>query len=189
MKEHDLNVWIWRGKKKRKEAQKNSWRVPSHIIEPVTSLRSQSRSFDFTWVPKKVPGTLSIHPNTAMSSQQKPRPIVFFDVNIGETPAGRMKMELFSDIVPKFVSLPYLLTRELITFELHRTAENFRQLCTGEYRWVEHQWKANVKIRDSDQRKDSGWTPDLKAIKGQYSIGIKFNPISSWCTLIYVHRM
>jgi peptidyl-prolyl isomerase H (cyclophilin H) len=25
------------------------------------------------------------------------------DVNIGETPAGRLKMELFSDIVPKFV--------------------------------------------------------------------------------------
>ncbi|CCM00551.1 uncharacterized protein FIBRA_02585 [Fibroporia radiculosa] len=42
------------------------------------------------------------------------RPIVFMDVNIGETPAGRLKMELFSDIVPK-------------------TAENFRQLCTGEY--------------------------------------------------------
>ncbi|KAH9920631.1 cyclophilin-like domain-containing protein [Fomitopsis serialis] len=44
-----------------------------------------------------------------------PRPVVFMDVNIGETPAGRLKMELFSDIVPK-------------------TAENFRQLCTGEYR-------------------------------------------------------
>ncbi|TBU23342.1 cyclophilin-like domain-containing protein [Dichomitus squalens] len=43
------------------------------------------------------------------------RPIVFMDINIGETPAGRLKMELFSDIVPK-------------------TAENFRQLCTGEYR-------------------------------------------------------
>ncbi|KAJ8071973.1 Peptidyl-prolyl cis-trans isomerase-like 1 [Marasmius tenuissimus] len=43
------------------------------------------------------------------------RPIVFMDVNIGETPAGRIKMELYSDIVPK-------------------TAENFRQLCTGEYR-------------------------------------------------------
>jgi len=43
------------------------------------------------------------------------RPIVFMDVNIGETPAGRLKMELFSDIVPK-------------------SAENFRQLCTGEYR-------------------------------------------------------
>ncbi|KAH7102437.1 cyclophilin-like domain-containing protein [Auriculariales sp. MPI-PUGE-AT-0066] len=43
------------------------------------------------------------------------RPIVFFDVNIGESSAGRIKMELFSDVVPK-------------------TAENFRQLCTGEFR-------------------------------------------------------
>jgi len=43
------------------------------------------------------------------------RPIVFFDVNIGETFAGRIKMELFSDYVPK-------------------TAENFRQFCTGECR-------------------------------------------------------
>ncbi|QRW21843.1 peptidyl-prolyl cis-trans isomerase, cyclophilin-type protein [Rhizoctonia solani] len=43
------------------------------------------------------------------------RPIVFMDINIGETPAGRLKMELFNDIVPK-------------------TAENFRQLCTGEHR-------------------------------------------------------
>lgn len=25
------------------------------------------------------------------------------DINIGETPAGRLKMELFSDIVPKCV--------------------------------------------------------------------------------------
>ncbi|EPQ53031.1 hypothetical protein GLOTRDRAFT_100792 [Gloeophyllum trabeum ATCC 11539] len=55
-----------------------------------------------------------------MSSQAQPqtqtqRPVVFMDINIGETPAGRLKMELFSDIVPK-------------------TAENFRQLCTGEYR-------------------------------------------------------
>ncbi|KAF7761026.1 hypothetical protein Agabi119p4_10435 [Agaricus bisporus var. burnettii] len=43
------------------------------------------------------------------------RPVVFMDIQIGETPAGRMKFELFSDVVPK-------------------TAENFRQLCTGEYR-------------------------------------------------------
>ncbi|KAJ6454493.1 cyclophilin-like domain-containing protein [Mycena vitilis] len=28
------------------------------------------------------------------------RPIVFMDINIGETPAGRLKMELFNDIVP-----------------------------------------------------------------------------------------
>jgi hypothetical protein len=32
------------------------------------------------------------------------RPIVFMDINIGETPAGRLKMELFSDIVPKSVA-------------------------------------------------------------------------------------
>ncbi|KAH9752300.1 peptidyl-prolyl cis-trans isomerase CYP22 [Citrus sinensis] len=42
-------------------------------------------------------------------------PIVFFDVTIGTIPAGRIKMELFADIAPK-------------------TAENFRQFCTGEYR-------------------------------------------------------
>ncbi|CAI0474132.1 unnamed protein product [Linum tenue] len=42
-------------------------------------------------------------------------PIVFFDITIGTIPAGRIKMELFADIVPK-------------------TAENFRQFCTGEFR-------------------------------------------------------
>ncbi|KAB5573015.1 hypothetical protein DKX38_000209 [Salix brachista] len=42
-------------------------------------------------------------------------PIVFFDITIGTIAAGRIKMELFADIAPK-------------------TAENFRQFCTGEYR-------------------------------------------------------
>ncbi|ESO06683.1 hypothetical protein HELRODRAFT_65067 [Helobdella robusta] len=42
-------------------------------------------------------------------------PVVFFDVVVGSTEIGRIKFELFADIVP-------------------RTAENFRQLCTGEYR-------------------------------------------------------
>ncbi|KAG0034150.1 hypothetical protein BGZ81_006022 [Podila clonocystis] len=46
---------------------------------------------------------------------QQPNPIVFFDVSIGGRAAGRMKMELFANTVPK-------------------TAENFRQLCTGEYK-------------------------------------------------------
>ncbi|RWS17857.1 peptidyl-prolyl cis-trans isomerase H (PPIH)-like protein [Dinothrombium tinctorium] len=40
-------------------------------------------------------------------------PVVFFDITIGATEVGRMKMELFADVVPK-------------------TAENFRQYCTGE---------------------------------------------------------
>ncbi|KAN0115611.1 Cyclophilin-like domain containing protein [Russula decolorans] len=38
-----------------------------------------------------------------MASAQ--RPIIFMDINIniGEMPAGRLKMELFSDIVPKYL--------------------------------------------------------------------------------------
>lgn len=50
-----------------------------------------------------------------MAGAKPPNPIVFFDVSIGGQEIGRMKMELFADIVPK-------------------TAENFRQFCTGEYR-------------------------------------------------------
>jgi len=42
-----------------------------------------------------------------------PNPIVFFDITLGGEPLGRIKMELFQDITPK-------------------TAENFRQYCTGE---------------------------------------------------------
>ena len=41
-------------------------------------------------------------------------PVVFFDVSIADRPIGRIKMELFKDAVP-------------------RTAENFRQFCTGEF--------------------------------------------------------
>ncbi|KAF2723261.1 peptidyl-prolyl cis-trans isomerase 11 [Polychaeton citri CBS 116435] len=40
-------------------------------------------------------------------------PIAFFDITLGGEPLGRIKMELFADVVP-------------------RTAENFRQFCTGE---------------------------------------------------------
>jgi peptidyl-prolyl isomerase H (cyclophilin H) len=42
-------------------------------------------------------------------------PVVFFDISIAGVPAGRIKMELFADVCPK-------------------TAENFRQFCTGEHR-------------------------------------------------------
>ncbi len=45
--------------------------------------------------------------------EEKKLPKVFFDITIGDKDAGRIVMELRSDVVPK-------------------TAENFRALCTGE---------------------------------------------------------
>ncbi|KAK6305007.1 peptidyl-prolyl cis-trans isomerase A [Coregonus clupeaformis] len=42
-----------------------------------------------------------------------PNPRVYFDITIGDAPAGRIEIELFADVVPK-------------------TAENFRVLCTGD---------------------------------------------------------
>ena len=47
---------------------------------------------------------LNLHRHLSIMSNQT-RPIVFMDINIGETPAGRIKMELFSDVVPKCVPL------------------------------------------------------------------------------------
>ena len=49
----------------------------------------------------------------ASSASKKSLPRVFFDIEINRRPAGRIIMELRSDVVP-------------------RTAENFRVLCTGE---------------------------------------------------------
>ncbi|KIW21281.1 hypothetical protein PV08_01861 [Exophiala spinifera] len=42
-------------------------------------------------------------------------PIVFFDITLGGEPLGRIRMHLFANTVPK-------------------TAENFRQFCTGEHK-------------------------------------------------------
>lgn len=49
------------------------------------------------------------------TDESKPaaRSRVFFDISIGQRPAGRVVLELYNDVVPK-------------------TAENFRALCTGE---------------------------------------------------------
>ena len=48
-----------------------------------------------------------------MSTESK-NPVVYFDIEIGGAPAGRITFELFADVTPK-------------------TAENFRALCTGEH--------------------------------------------------------
>lgn len=50
-----------------------------------------------------------------LEAPKENNPIVFFDITIGGAKAGRIMMELFADICPK-------------------TAENFRQLCTGKYK-------------------------------------------------------
>eukprot|EP00331_Platyophrya_macrostoma_P006534 CAMPEP_0176419412 /NCGR_PEP_ID=MMETSP0127-20121128/8033_1 /TAXON_ID=938130 /ORGANISM="Platyophrya macrostoma, Strain WH" /LENGTH=179 /DNA_ID=CAMNT_0017799887 /DNA_START=35 /DNA_END=574 /DNA_ORIENTATION=+ len=42
-------------------------------------------------------------------------PVIFFEITIGGFPAGKIEIELFADVCPK-------------------TAENFRQLCTGEFK-------------------------------------------------------
>ena len=54
-------------------------------------------------------------PRAHASASNPHNPVVFFDVSIGGHAAGRIVMELFADVCPK-------------------TAENFRQFCTGEYR-------------------------------------------------------
>eukprot|EP00622_Pseudochattonella_farcimen_P007922 FR744046.1.p1 GENE.FR744046.1~~FR744046.1.p1 ORF type:complete len:188 (+),score=26.02 FR744046.1:168-731(+) len=61
---------------------------------------------------------LSADPAVA-EAVERGNPVVFFDMTIGGVPAGRIKMELFADEVPK-------------------TAENFRQFCTGEFRRANH---------------------------------------------------
>ncbi|KAI0012292.1 cyclophilin-like domain-containing protein [Xylariaceae sp. FL0662B] len=48
-----------------------------------------------------------------MAQEAKKRSRVYFDISIGDKPAGRITFELYDDVVPK-------------------TAENFRCLCTGE---------------------------------------------------------
>lgn len=59
------------------------------------------------------------HPTSAAATADLPtdpsNPVVFFDVSMGGHHIGRIKMELFANVCPK-------------------TAENFRQFCTGEHR-------------------------------------------------------
>lgn len=54
-------------------------------------------------------------PTDALNHHDEENPIVFFDISVGGSHVGRITLELFADVCPK-------------------TAENFRQFCTGEYR-------------------------------------------------------
>lgn len=49
-----------------------------------------------------------------MEAIARGNPVVFLDISIAGNPMGRLKIEIFADVVP-------------------RAAENFRQFCTGEF--------------------------------------------------------
>ena len=55
------------------------------------------------------------------------------DINIGETPAGRLKMELFSDIVPKCVMSSAVLGYQFmnVNVERRRTSGSSAPASTG----------------------------------------------------------
>ncbi|KAL8571169.1 hypothetical protein ACOMHN_010630 [Nucella lapillus] len=55
----------------------------------------------------------------ALLKEDPNNPVVFFDISVGNTEVGRIKFELFANGAMKGVP---------------KTAENFRQFCTGEYR-------------------------------------------------------
>ena len=59
--------------------------------------------------------TLAEDPTDAINHHNNSNPIVFMDIKVGDQAAGRITLELFADVAP-------------------RTAENFRQYCTGEFR-------------------------------------------------------
>jgi len=95
-----------------------STEIPPYIIggAPARSLRWCFPSLTGLVMSAQADGTTA---NTAVkASTPKKNPVVFFDLSIGGKEIGRVKMELFANVVPK-------------------TAENFRQLCTGEFMYVE----------------------------------------------------
>ena len=66
-------------------------------------------------VPSTTDNTLLLTEAALDLDNKEPNPVVFLDVSVGKEYAGRLAIELYRNLVP-------------------RTAENFRQLCTGEAR-------------------------------------------------------
>ena len=85
-----------------------SSRLPPHFACP-------SLIYSISDMAMAAAAALSADRAAASSASLASNPIVFFDVTYGGQPMGRIKIELFANICPK-------------------TAENFRQLCTGEHR-------------------------------------------------------
>jgi cyclophilin family peptidyl-prolyl cis-trans isomerase len=102
----------WNIKEKEKE---NNSQKRGKICLPISEKPQNSTNPD---QPSDIPPFT--HPPATTNNQQQPtmsttteNPIVFFDITLGGEPLGRIKMQLYADAVP-------------------RTAENFRQFCTGE---------------------------------------------------------
>lgn len=101
-------------------ARWSNFTLPSVRGRP-TTITKQTSTFAAeheTHLPLFLPFPLSNHHKkkrgkSTKNTMAEPNPICFFDVTLGGEPLGRIKMELFQDVVPK-------------------TAENFRQFCTGE---------------------------------------------------------
>jgi peptidyl-prolyl isomerase H (cyclophilin H) len=64
--------------------------------------------------PHALPSENIPDPTDALAHHHPSNPVVFLDVSIAGVAVGRITLELFADLCPK-------------------TAENFRQLCTGEF--------------------------------------------------------
>ncbi|KAL8198588.1 UNVERIFIED_CONTAM: hypothetical protein K2H54_016986 [Gekko kuhli] len=102
-----------RGKEKRIARTTYSCLLPRKWRPPAEPEVALTRRFDSNALRRS--SSRSELVTMAVLASNPNNPVVFFDITIGGQEVGRMKVELFADVVPK-------------------TAENFRQFCTGEFR-------------------------------------------------------